>query len=223
MVRRTTAAGATATGATTAGATATGATTADAAASAAPAVRRALLGLSALCLAAAGLAGCTMPTGGTDPDGDTGWALDEDSGRYYRTGLLELSSGTVREHFPSLTGLGTVTFADGSFTEPGGREILPAQDDYWWQARVELDPAVVAALIEDSSSDAETIPDETLRLALVPTLEQGLPACPDGWVSVADGLAEDTASSDHSAAGDAIEVAAVCPGGDELVLALHDM
>ncbi|MGP9538658.1 hypothetical protein ACT3SP_11645 [Brachybacterium sp. AOP43-C2-M15] len=188
--------------------------------------------LALLVLASSALTCCSLRGGDGDRGREPEWALDEDSDRYYRPGLVVQTPDLVHEHFPTLEDPGPVTIADGQFTDPEGRELIPAQDDYWWQATVQLEPAQVEELLEsaaasgasdlDGSDAPETVSEDELLAVLVPTIEGELAPCEGDWISVEPALSRDDTSG-ITEAGDMLELAVVCEGGDQLVISARDM
>lgn len=192
--------------------------------------RRARTAAAAL-LATLLLGGCGL-LGGGERGGGPEWIHDEDSGRYFRTDLVTDSPDLVEEHFPMLDGTESVRSVEGRFTDPSERAPFPAQDDHWWQAVVELEPAQVQELLDATSADGasdlggaeapEPVDAEEVRAGLVPPLEEHLGDCPGGWVDVTPALAR-SGSQNVSEAGDMLELAAVCDDGAQLVLSARDM
>ena len=188
--------------------------------------RAALVALTALTLV-----GCSLL--GTSPEREPEWAEDPGSGKYYRPGVVLETTDLLEEHFPELGGVQEATLAEGQFTDPYERVPIPAPDNYWWQAALELDPAAVDQLLERPpaaasdggggvASEPDTLTDDEVRDALVPTIEEQISACPGGWIDVPAALLTGD-SSNHTAAGDMIEVAALCTDTAQLAIAAHDM
>lgn len=191
--------------------------------------------LAAVVLTSAALTGCGLLGGGGR--GEPGWVHDEDARRYYRPGVLLQSAELVDEHFPALGEPARVSLAEGRFTDPDERIPLPAPDDYWWQAVLELAPEdareLATASASAGASDAGGAPDsgggtlepvdeaEVLAL-LVPSLEEELAACEGGWASVLPALARGD-GGDITVAGDLIEIAALCEDSGILVTSAVDM
>lgn len=178
-------------------------------------------------LAALLLGGCTAPGSNMrDPE----WVHDEDVGGYYRPDFATHSPELVEEHFPVLGEVGAVTVLDGRFTDPHGREWIPAQDDYWWEATIELEPGTVEELIAEAGTTSgtgspeppEALTVEAVRTVLVAPLEERLEECPGGWIDATPALTE-PGHANRTAAGDIIQLAAVCEGGTQLVIAARDM
>lgn len=187
--------------------------------------RAALVALTALAFA-----GCSLL--GTSPEREPEWAEDPGSGKYYRPGVVLETTDLLEEHFPELDGVQEATLAEGQFTDPYERVPIPAPDNYWWQAALELDPAVVDQLLEKLpaaasdgggvASEPDLLTDDELRASLVPTIEEQISACPGGWIDVTEALPTGN-SSNHTAAGDMIEVAALCADTAQLAIAANDM
>lgn len=187
--------------------------------------------LTGALLAAALLGGCGPMGGDTDRD-EPEWVRDEPSERYFRPDLVVHSPELVEEHFPVLEGVGAVTIAEGRFTDPYERVPFPAQDDYWWQAVIELEPEQVDELLSGAAAAAasdhggagapEPITEDEVLDALVPTLEGEVQDCPGGWVDVSPALAQEK-GPDVSDAGDLLELTAVCAGGSQLLTSARDM
>lgn len=177
------------------------------------------------------LAGCGLL--GTATEQEPEWAEDPDSGKYYQPGVVLPTLDLVDEHFPELDGVQEATLTEGRFTDPDGRAPIPAPDDYWWQAALLLEDEQVEHLLraveEPDASDGggipaspDTLTDAVVREVLVPTIEAEAPSCPSGWIAVEDALAPDSAGS-HTAAGDMIQLAALCEDTSTLVIAANDM
>lgn len=177
------------------------------------------------------LAGCGLL--GTGPEPEPEWAEDPDSGRFYRPGVVLPSLDLLQEHFPELAGVHGATLAEGRFTDPRERVPIPAPDDHWWQAAVPLEEGQIDHLLrpleEPDASDGggavtapQTLTDQEVRAVLVPTIEAEVAPCPGGWLPVTEGLAPES-SGNHTAAGDMIELAALCEDTAELVIAANDM
>ena len=159
---------------------------------------------------------------------------DPDSGRFYFPEALPEAEATalLAEHLPVLPPAAALTVHDGQYTDPAERVPLPAQDDYWWQAVVELESAEVAELLEIMRStgtsdggglyDEAPSTDEDLLTTIVPPLEEHIDSCPAGWVDVTGAFTED-GYPDRSAGGDLLQEARVCEGGTQLIIAATDM
>lgn len=184
---------------------------------------RAVAGLAAA-LGVLLLGGCALIPGGDRDEPD--WVYDEESARYYRPDLVSQSTELVEEHFPTLGEVAPVTIADGRFTDPADRAPIPAPDDYWWQAVIELDAEQRDAMIARAEGTAgaltalEPVTPETIGAILIPTLDGEVEDCPGGWVDVQPGLAQ---SANISAAGDMLELTVVCVDGTQLVTSALDM
>ncbi|MGP5715828.1 hypothetical protein ACTXO9_08050 [Brachybacterium tyrofermentans] len=203
-------------------------------------------GRTAACAVVAGLclfplASCGLLGGDRGEDDDKGdrggrdsssWAYDEDSARYYRPELVTQSTDLVSTHFPGLDDVQRVTITDGQFTDPDGRELLPAPDDYWWQGVVELPAEQVDSLVEEArqleasdgggQNEPDTVSDDELLDVIVPTLEPELTPCPGGWIPLA-GVEALTQGANISHGGDLLEIVVVCEGGTQLVTSARDM
>ncbi|WP_341854739.1 hypothetical protein [Brachybacterium sp. GPGPB12] len=128
--------------------------------------------------------------------------------------------------------MGAVTVAEGRFTDPYERVPFPAQDDYWWQAVIELEPAQVDELVSATAAAGasdhggagapEPVSEDEVLDALVPTLEGEVQDCPGGWVDVSPALAQEK-GPDVSDAGDLLELTAVCAGGSQPLTSARDM
>ena len=187
--------------------------------------------LTGAVLAALLLSGCGLLDGGAE-ERDPEWVLDEASERYFRPGLVMHSPELVEEHFPVLETMGAVTVAEGRFTDPYERVPFPAQDDYWWQAVIELEPAQVDELVSATAAAGasdhggagapEPVSEDEVLDALIPTLEGEVQDCPGGWVDVSPALAQEK-GPDVSDAGDLLELTAVCAGGSQLLTSARDM
>ncbi|GAB4096995.1 hypothetical protein GCM10028787_24700 [Brachybacterium horti] len=181
-------------------------------------------------LTAALLTGCDL-LGGTDREVDD-WSYDEDSDRYYRPGQVTHSPDLVDEHVPVLEDVAAVTIAEGRFTDPAEREPIPAPDDYWWQAVIELEPTQVDELLtataaagasdHGGAASADPVPEEDVLTTLVPSLEGEVQDCPGGRVDVTSALARDSGTN-ISDAGDLLDLAVVCAGGTQLITSARDM
>lgn len=188
--------------------------------------RAALIALTTLTLA-----GCSLT--GASPERDKEWAEDPGSGKYYRPGVVLETTELLEEHFPELDGVQEATLAGGQFTDPYERVPIPAPDDYWWQAVLELGPAEVDQLLErlraatsdgggGVASEPDLLTDDEVSDALVPTIEEQISACPGGWIEVSEALTPDD-HGNHTAAGDMIEMGALCEDTGQLMIAANDM
>lgn len=175
------------------------------------------------------LAGCGLL--GTSRGGAPEWAEDPDSGRFYRPEIIMQSTEVLQEHFPALDGVQQAALTEGRFTDPGERVPIPAPDDHWWQAAVELDEQEVERLLAahdgeasdgGGATDAELLSDEEVFTTVVPTIEDQITACPEGWIEVGAAL-HPGGEGQRTAAGDMIETAALCADTGQLVLSAHDM
>lgn len=173
------------------------------------------------------LAGCGL-LGGSDRGGSE-LEHDEESGRYFHPELVTQSTALIDEHFPQITEVQDLTISEGRFTDPDERVVIPAPDDYWWQAVIglpteEIDGLHRAARAAQESdggtgSAPEVMSDQELFEIIVPTLETVIPPCPSGWIPVDRALAD----SGITEAGDMLEAAVLCEGGSHLIIAAHDM
>lgn len=183
-----------------------------------------------ICLSAAVLTSCGGLGGSPQEQGDQ-CVHDEDSERWFLPGSLTGSSELVAEHLPTLQTSSGLTLIDGQFTDPHERVPLPAQDDYWWQAVVTLAPAEVEKLATTAQAVAasgsiggvpERLDDGELRSAIVGSLEEEISPCPAEWLTVTPVLTQ-PGYANRTAAGDGLEVLAICPGGDQLIVSAFDM
>jgi len=182
---------------------------------------------AATALAALLLSSCAMLN---DTTREPEWVHDEDLDVYFQPDLATDSPDLVEEHFPMLGEVGEVTVQDGQFTDPHGREVIPAPDDYWWQATIELAPEAVEELITEAGPASgtggqkppETLNAEEVRAGLVGPLEERIEDCQGNWIDATPALTE-TGYANRSAGGDMIELAAVCEGGTQLVTSARDM
>lgn len=170
------------------------------------------------------LSGCGFGgTGRSHPE----WEHDADSGRYYRPGHVLQGPELLEEHYPALAEASPRALTEGRYTDPGERVPIPAPDDHWWQAVVQLSPEEAEALRSEAASEEggdalEAVPESELLALLVPPLEGELEPCGSGWLSVGPALARH-GSTDLSEAGDLIELAALCPSSDQVVTSSTDM
>jgi hypothetical protein len=188
--------------------------------------RRALSTAMTACAVLA-LAGCGAADRGGSP-----WTYDGESDRYHRAELISPSSDPVAEHFPTLTGVVDAEIVDGQFTDPDSRVPIPAQDDCWWQAVIELDPGQAQSLLEStraaqasdggSTSTPATVDDAELTGIMVAPLEQEITPCPTGWIPVEAALARESGTN-ISDGGDLLELTVVCEGGEQLIASARDM
>lgn len=185
------------------------------------------------------LAGCGLL--GTAPERDSEWAKDPQSGKFFRPGVVLPSQDLLEEHFPELDGVQEATLTDGRFTDPDQRMPMPAPDDHWWQAAVSLaeeDAGRLANAAAEGAADGAaegeasdgggsspspgSLSDQEVREILVPTIEERISPCPSGWIDVGGALAPG-GDGHRTAAGDMIQLAALCEGTAELVIAANDM
>ncbi|MFC7457287.1 hypothetical protein ACFQS2_08825 [Brachybacterium sp. GCM10030267] len=186
----------------------------------------------ALVLVTVSLGGCGLfGEGGRGAAPTPGWEHDESSDRYYVPGEVSHSTDLVDEHFPGLAEVTAVSVAEGRFTDPDERVPIPAPDDYWWQAVIELPPGEAARLVAetraqqasdggDYSTLAQTMSEGELLAVMVPALEPEISPCPGDWISVHPAVIE---SSNTTVAGDLLEAAVVCEGGEQLLTSARDM
>lgn len=177
---------------------------------------------------------------GSSPDPETP-VQDPVSERWYAPAEISQDPDGIAEHFPDLE-VDTATWVDGQFTDPGERAPLPAPDDYWWQAVMEvgqetaaqLAADALAAVDESGAVDPEPLSgqesamnaatgtradDSVLQTVLIDQLDAEAGSCPDGWILVHDLIAaEDGGSLRATAEGMVISAAAVCEGEGLLVV-----
>lgn len=176
------------------------------------------------------LAGCGLL--GTASEREPEWAKDPDSGKFYRPGVVLPSQDLLEEHFPTLEGVQDATLADGRFTDPEERMPMPAPDDYWWQAAVSLGKEDAGRLADAATKTGASdgggslspvrLSDQEVREILVPTIEEQISPCSSGWIEMEGALAH--GGYEHrTAAGDMIQLAALCEDNAELVIAANDM
>ncbi|EWS81518.1 hypothetical protein BF93_16980 [Brachybacterium phenoliresistens] len=186
---------------------------------------RSLPALAGAVLLALALSAC-LP--GLSPGGgraEEEWALDEPSGLYYRPDLIAQSVGPVEEHFPQLTDVAEVRWTEGRATDPQDRAPIPAPDDGWWQAAIDLGPDGVGELgaaASDGGGDAAVLDESAVREQIVPTVEHSVRECPGPWKDVRAALSR-AGSSNISEAGDLIALAALCEDTGQLVTFARDM
>ena len=181
--------------------------------------------LAACLVAALALSGCGLH-GGPDRQ-DPEWVHDPQAERYFRPGLLMQGPELLEEHFPEVADASPRRLTEGRFTDPAERVPIPAPDDYWWQAVVQLSAEQAAELRSDSADDQAggelgAVPESEVLSLLVPTLESELVPCEGEWASVLPALAGDQ-SPNVSEAGDLIELAVVCESSEQLVTSATDM
>ncbi len=193
---------------------------------------RVLIGaaVTALVLSGCGLLGGDErePGRGGDPE----WVLDEDSERYYRPDLVVHSTELIEEHFPVLEVPTSATIAEGRFTDPYERVPIPAPDDYWWQAVIELEPSQVDELLALAAASGASdlggagspgpVTEEHVLAEVVPTLEGEVQDCEGGWIDVMPALAQ-SSGTNISDAGDLLDLTVVCEGGTQLITSARDM
>lgn len=180
------------------------------------------------------LAGCGLL--GTAPERESEWAKDPQSGKFFRPGVVLPSQDLLEEHFPELDGVQEATLTDGRFTDPDQRMPMPGPDDYWWQAAVSLaeeDAGRLADAAAEGAAEGEapdggsspspgSLSDQEVREILVPTIEERISPCSSGWIDVGGALAPG-GDGHRTAAGDMIQLAALCEDTAELVIAANDM
>lgn len=187
-----------------------------------------ITGPSLAVLTVLALTGCSLL--GTSRGGDPEWAEDPDSGRFFRPEIVMQSTELLQEHFPTLGGVQQAALTEGRFTDPSERVPIPAPDDHWWQAAVELDEQEVDRLLAANggeasdgggASDAEQLSDDAVLTTVVPTIEDQINPCPGGWVEVGAALHPE-GDGQRTAAGDMIEVAALCADSGQLAISARD-
>lgn len=188
---------------------------------------RGIAATASVTVAVLALAGCGL-LGGSDRGGSE-MEYDEESGRYFHPELVTQSTALIDEHFPQITEVQDLTISEGQFTDPDERVVIPAPDDYWWQAVIGLKAEEIDSLWRagraaqksdgGTGSAPEVMSDEELFAIIVPALEAVIPSCPSGWIPVGRVLAE----SEITEAGDMLEAAVLCEGGSHLIIAAHDM
>jgi len=186
---------------------------------------RSLPALAGAVLLALSLSACLPGLSSGEGRTEEEWALDEPSGLYYRPDLIAQSADPVEEHFPRLTDIAAVRWTDGRVTDPQGRAPIPAPDDGWWQAAIDLGPEGVGELgaaASDGGGDAAVLEESALREQIVPTVEHYVEECPGPWKDVTGALSR-AGSANVSEAGDLIALAALCEDTGQLVTSARDM
>lgn len=109
---------------------------------------------------------------------------------------------------------------------------IPAPDDYWWQAVIELEPSQVDELLTATAATGASdlggaeapgpVAEEEILAELVPTLEGEMQDCPGGWVDVMPALVQESGTN-ISDAGDLLDLTVVCADGTQLITSARDM
>ena len=192
------------------------------------------------CLPGIGIGKGQRPPGPDDP------VRDPVNERWYTPSDLIDGTEKIREQFPDLEVESGMSLA-GTFTEPDDRELIPAQDDYWRQSVMVVGEEAVAELVaasrvaaasdgggDDPLAGEGTSPmnspagtradDEVIRGVIVQHLEDEAGQCPDGWILLGMTLTADPTDTIRPVTADGlvITMAAVCEGGDRIVVDARD-
>lgn len=190
------------------------------------------------------LAACDL-TGGSRPS----FEQDAPTGKYYEPAKVDRTAAGVTVQLPDLPVEGAVSL-EGRFSDPDQRAPIPAQDDHWWQAVVELSPEQSAKMLQaattaaskpgagqphenegddahlDNAGPMDTADDAAIRARIVAPLESALPEqCGEDWVllgTASPELGDEVGFGQRLAGGDILVVAALCPGKDVLALDAHE-
>lgn len=178
--------------------------------------------------------------GTADPDAPVQDPVNE---RWYVPSDVVDGTTMIHEQFPDLEVESGMSVA-GQFTDPNDRVPLPAQDDYWRQSVMVVGTATVTGLIDeataarasDGGGDTETLTgegteptnapagtraaDEVISGTLVEPLEAEAGQCESDWILLGQTFTADPGDTIRpiTADGLVITMAAVCEGGDRIVV-----
>lgn len=156
------------------------------------------------------------------------WVHDQQADLYYLPEDASTELDALDDDLPALADAPTGTWIDGRFTNPEGREGIPAQDDYWVQAVVELDPAQAEALVAREGDDPATVEAEDLRTGIVAPVEEAMTDCDEDWVAIdpltpLDTDEEESTTTNLTATGMMVSTAVACPGTGQVIVELRQM
>lgn len=153
------------------------------------------------------------------------WVHDQQANLYYLPGDASTKLDELDDDLPALADAPAGTWIDGRFTDPHAREWIPAQDDYWVQAVVELDPAQAAELVTREGDDPATVEAVEVRAAAVAPVEEVMADCEEDWVAIdpLTPLGEESTTTNLTPTGMMVSTAAACPGTGQVVVELRQM
>lgn len=163
--------------------------------------------------------------------------------RWYAPADLTEDPAVITAKLPQLQVTGGISL-DGSITDPDSRIPIPAPDDYWWQAVIVVREEQVTELIDRASAaaasdgggegvvltgeDTSTMnqpagtraDDSVIRGVLMDPLQSQAGQCPTDWILLGNTFTTDETYTSMPVAADGlvITMAAVCEGGDRIVV-----
>lgn len=195
------------------------------------ALRAAAVGSALLALTGCALVPLASPRGGPDRSpAAQEWQHDPDTDLHYRPDAVSTDVAVIRARLPRLDATAG-TWVEAQQSDPVGREVLPAPDDYTWQAVAVVGPQKVDELLVVAADPSDggghpppdqeaTIDDPALSAQVLPPIEAAAGSCPAGWQPVHVG--ESPGQPLTAETSDWISLSVVCPGGDRVVVASHD-
>lgn len=161
---------------------------------------------------------------------------DEEAGGYYTEEYVTTDLSLLDGELAGVPVTATGVLVEGQFTDPADRVPIPAPDDYWIHAAIDVDPAVAGDLVDAAvpvggegpvgeGDPADPVPVAEITPLLVDPVEQAMRDCPGGWFTV-DPLTppgeEDTDGKHHTTTGLRVSATFACRGGDQVLVAMHE-
>lgn len=162
-----------------------------------------------------------------EPDEPT-WVHDQQADLYYLPEDASTELDELDDDLPALADASTGTWIDGRFTDPHAREWIPAQDDYWIQAVVELEPAQAEELVARAGENPTAVEAEEVRAAIVAPVEEAMTDCDEDWVAIdpltpLDTDEEESTTTNLTPTGMMVSTAVACPGTGQVIVELRQM
>lgn len=165
------------------------------------------------------------------------------TGRWFSPEAVTEESTGMQERLPQVEVTSGIAL-EGQFTDPHDRVPIPAQDDYWWQAVVVVGQEQVAQLIGEAHAaaasdgggeeepltgpDADTAnapagtraEDSVVQGRVMGPLEEAAGTCPTDWILLHSTFTADESDTIRPVTADGLVIvmAAVCEGGDRIVV-----
>lgn len=164
-----------------------------------------------------------------EPERDeTAWVHDQQANLYYLPEDASTELDELDDDLLALADASTGTWIDGRFTDPHAREWIPAQDDYWIQAVVELEPAQAEELVARAGENPTAVEAEEVRAAIVAPVEEAMTDCDEDWVAIdpltpLDTDEEESTTTNLTPTGMMVSTAVACPGTGQVIVELRQM